>query len=402
MKSLAIIIFPAVLAVACKKTTTTTGSSAPAIVSFSPTSGLPGTEIIITGTNFDENPQENTVKINGSIASITEGSSTELRVKVSSRATTGKISISNSAGTGKSTSDFEVLPFVNGWLQVKSFPAGMRDMVSFVIGNKAYVTTGATENYAMQDMLSYDPETDSWTKKADFAGQLRTKAIAFALNGKGYVGLGNTGGLGFAKELYEYDPGTDKWTKKADFKGVAREYACVFTIGGKAYVGLGNNGDPTYKKDFWEYDPLANTWTQKTNFGGPALTIATGFSIGNKGYIAGGYDGVSYSSDLWEYDPATNTWTEKAYFPGTPRGYAVAFTIGSKGYFGTGFGQAGISGDFLLDLWEYDSGSNKWKQKANIGGVKRSGAVGFAIGSKGYIGTGNNGSFLSDFWEYTQ
>jgi len=45
---------------------------------------------------------------------------------------------------------------------------------------------------------------------------------------------------------------------------------------------------------------------------------------------------------------------------------------------------------------------NTWKRKADVGGLGRELAVGFSIGSKGYIGTGINGTstFLSDFWEY--
>ena len=34
---------------------------------------------------------------------------------------------------------------------------------------------------------------------------------------------------------------------------------------------------------------------------------------------------------------------------------------------------------------------NTWVQKADFGGIARSGAVGFSIGSKGYIGTGWDG-----------
>jgi len=47
-----------------------------------------------------------------------------------------------------------------------------------------------------------------------------------------------------------------------------------------------------------------------------------------------------------------------------------------------------------------------WAQKTDLGGTARNEAVGFSIGSKGYIGTGNvsnNGtSFSKDFWEYCQ
>ena len=40
------------------------------------------------------------------------------------------------------------------------------------------------------------------------------------------------------------------------------------------------------------------------------------------------------------------------------------------------------------DFWEYDPAANTWTQKADFGGTARYGAVGFSIGSKGYIGTG--------------
>ena len=43
-----------------------------------------------------------------------------------------------------------------------------------------------------------------------------------------------------------------------------------------------------------------------------------------------------------------------------------------------------------------------WSQKADFGGVGRYTAVGFSIGSKGYIGTGWDINVKKkDFWEYT-
>jgi len=42
-----------------------------------------------------------------------------------------------------------------------------------------------------------------------------------------------------------------------------------------------------------------------------------------------------------------------------------------------------------------------WTQKADFGGTAREQAVGFFIGSKGYIGTGWDGiNVYKDFWEY--
>jgi PKD repeat protein len=94
---------------------------------------------------------------------------------------------------------------------------------------------------------------------------------------------------------------------------------------------------------------------------------------------------------------AQNTWTQKANFIGTARQQAVGFSIGSKGYIGTGSDADSLRSDF----WEYDTTTNSWTQKANFGGTARSAAVGFSIGTKGYIGTGNDVSgYKQDFWEY--
>jgi N-acetylneuraminic acid mutarotase len=92
-----------------------------------------------------------------------------------------------------------------------------------------------------------------------------------------------------------------------------------------------------------------------------------------------------------------NIWTQRADFGGAARYEAVGFSIGTKGYLGTGNG--GFSG--MKDFWEYDPSTNTWTQRADFGGSARYGAVGFSIGSKGYIGTGYTGSsYTKDFWEY--
>ena len=83
---------------------------------------------------------------------------------------------------------------------------------------------------------------------------------------------------------------------------------------------------------------------------------------------------------------------------------AVGFSIGTKGYIGTGENTYSIFSTF----WEWDQGTNIWTQKANLPGGPRIGAVGFSIGNKGYIGTGQgadsfgNPVLLDDFWEWDQ
>lgn len=92
---------------------------------------------------------------------------------------------------------------------------------------------------------------------------------------------------------------------------------------------------------------------------------------------------------------AQGPWVQKADFGGISRNFAVGFSIGTKGYIGTGYDGTINQKDF----WEWDQATNVWTQKADFGGTARQGAVGFSIGTKGYIGTGNN---QKDFWEWDQ
>lgn len=94
----------------------------------------------------------------------------------------------------------------------------------------------------------------------------------------------------------------------------------------------------------------------------------------------------------------SQAWVQKGDFNGVARNGGVSFAIGTKGYYGTGSG----SGGGLDDFWEYDASADTWTQMATFLGGSRWAATGFSVGSKGYIGTGNPGSgtFKKDLWEY--
>lgn len=91
------------------------------------------------------------------------------------------------------------------------------------------------------------------------------------------------------------------------------------------------------------------------------------------------------------------TWSQKANFGGLSRTVAVGFSIGTKGYIGTGYD---INTNSSSAFWEYNSITDSWTQKADFGGVGRYQAAGFSIGTKGYIGTGLEAVYTNDFWEY--
>jgi N-acetylneuraminic acid mutarotase len=193
----------------------------------------------------------------------------------------------------------------------------------------------------------------------------------------------------------------DVWVQKPNFGGAARGGAVGFAINGKGYIGTGstNTNPGTLYQDFWEWDPVKNTWTQKADFGGGVRAAAVGFSIGTKGYIGTGvYASPPYSPDLksndfWEWDQNTDTWTQKANFPGAVRTWAIGFSIGSKGYIGTG--------DMNNDFWEWDQSTDTWTQKASLP-VGRDAASAFTIGNKGYIVLGDDETESAHLWEWDQ
>ncbi|MBS1234182.1 MAG: galactose oxidase [Bacteroidetes bacterium] len=103
-----------------------------------------------------------------------------------------------------------------------------------------------------------------------------------------------------------------------------------------------------------------------------------------------------------EDDPVVSlvgNWIELSSFEGIPRSDAVGFAIGNKGYVGTGYD--GEKRSNCVDFWEYDPDRNTWNQKADFLGGERNGAVGFGTDTKGYVGTGYDGKdSKNDFWEY--
>ncbi|BDD06591.1 Kelch repeat-containing protein [Aureibacter tunicatorum] len=301
---------------------------------------------------------------------------------------------------------------------------------------------------------SSDDEYGDWWMVADFSGYARGSGVGFTINDVAYIGLGynpnirtnlpNVSPENRLNDFYRFNPGNQAWEQVADFPGDHRQEAVAFVIGDKAYVGLGYNGYDVLN-DFYEYDPNLNTWKQVADFPSTGRRGAIAFSLNDKGYVGAGYDQSANMNDMYSYDPNSNQWnteaslfkkvrdpfvfvvSNKAYVGGgqnngllvdfyefdgstwtkkddlddendyLTREKASTFVINDKAYVIGGISPAGTNSE----VWEFNTTNNSWDRLAAFEGSARYGAIGFAVGSFGYIVTGQSSSYyFDDSWAF--
>lgn len=298
---------------------------------------------------------------------------------------------------------------LGNWVEKSSFEGLPRgSAVSFVIGDVAYVGLGynddADEEY-LRDFWMYKASTDSWTKVADFPGVGRIAAVAFTVNGKGYVGTGYDGDNSLKlKDLWEYDPTADTWTRKDDFLGAARYEAVAFSLGNYGYIGTGYIDGSVDVNDFYRFDPSAasgSQWEKVQSIPGKKRHGATAFTYGGKAYVCTGVSSNAPQTDMYEYDPTLDSWTEKIELDddddwSIARQSASSFVLDGKAYV-----FLGTNSSTLSDVWEYDFSADTWVEKSGFEGAARTNAVAFTVNGKAIVATGQSGSYyLYDVWEF--
>lgn len=74
--------------------------------------------------------------------------------------------------------------------------------------------TGASS--VLSDFYEYNPTTNTWTTKANFGGGLRSKMASFVIGNKAYVGTGanSTAFTSGSVDFWEYDPALNTWLQK--------------------------------------------------------------------------------------------------------------------------------------------------------------------------------------------
>lgn len=196
-----------------------------------------------------------------------------------------------------------------------NYPRGRPAVVG--IDGKIYLVDGGnptTGSYDYRKLEMYDPNTNTWTEKADMPSGKAGNFGAIATNGKIYVmgGEGPSAGR-WSPEVYEYDPTTNNWITKNNWSNPKRDFG--FTeLNGKIYVAGGQPDYTSYSNQFELYDPESDTWSNLASLpaGMSACPLA---SVNGKIYLIGGKTSSGLKNWVYEYDPVNNTWLQKASMP---------------------------------------------------------------------------------------
>ncbi|HKR04277.1 MAG TPA: hypothetical protein VJY62_06525 [Bacteroidia bacterium] len=151
-------------------------------------------------------------------------------------------------------------PANDTWSQKANFPGGVRQStVHFALNGLGYVGCGVNNlsSYAgLNDFYTYDDVLNSWTQIGNFAGPARHSALSFVLNNKAYVTTGNTGnapGTTF-DDLWEFNPLAGVWTQLSSLPDTARQSGSSFAAGNCGYIFGGmNQSFQSFFSQLWQY-----------------------------------------------------------------------------------------------------------------------------------------------------
>ncbi|MFN8355857.1 MAG: IPT/TIG domain-containing protein [Spirosomataceae bacterium] len=367
----------------CKKDTPVTESPVQ-IANFFPASEGPGAEVKIYGIGFGSTASAVTVLFNTTSATITSVTDTLIKAQVPQGATSGSITVKVGTNQGVSSTAFTVL--LGTWVQKQDVPVtpGFMGAVGFSIGTKGFIggggsssTSGFTSNF-----WQYDTQTAQWSSRLNYPKDGFYGGTAFVIGDVAYVGIGKDNTGNFSNEFYKFNPTANTWTRLSNFPGSAKNTASATTALGKGYVFI--------NKEVWEYDPTTDKWTQKGDFPGTTRFETTAQTINNEIYFGLGV--FPNLKDWWKYEPTTDKWTQKATFPADYTTGLASFVIDNKVF---------VMGGYSEKCWSYNPTTDAWTQRTS-NSVQRGYPAAFAIGSKGYLGTGSVGAttLKNDFWEF--
>ena len=127
----------------------------PVITAFTPSSGPVGTTVVISGTNFNATAATNIVSFNGTVATVSAATSTQLTVVVPTGATSGNISLTVNSSSTTSQDQFTVTAASSATVTVGGFsPSSGAVGTSITITGTNFSSTPANNTVTFNGILA--------------------------------------------------------------------------------------------------------------------------------------------------------------------------------------------------------------------------------------------------------
>jgi hypothetical protein len=223
---------------------------------------------------------------------------------------------------------WEYDPSTDSWAQKDDFIKEARyAALGFSLGNYGYFGTGYDTYNWYKDFYKFDPTAASgsqWTIVTGYGGDKRQYGTVFIINNIAYFGFGTNNsayptdfwsfdGTTFTRlrDITDADENNDDYDD--DYDNLARSSAVAFVIDGKGYVCTGTKSG--LSTDYWKYNPETDLWTGEPdddytpfallNSGqqGSSRSGATAFTLNNRGFVVAGASGSYRLDDMYELSP---------------------------------------------------------------------------------------------------
>lgn len=228
------------------------------------------------------------------------------RFALSTSAVNGKIYAIGGWIRGSLPTVEEYDPQTDTWQKKANMPTRRAALSTSVVNGKIYAIGGTPDSQAaLPTVEEYNPLTDTWTRKADMPTP-RISLSTSVVNGKIYaVGGWVWKGRGVTRvfsTIEAYDPQADTWTKKANMP-TPRSHLSTSAVNGKIYaIGGGEGGvDRAALSTVEAYDPQTDKWTRKADMPTARKELSTSV-VNGKIYAIGGWDDRPLST-VEEYTP---------------------------------------------------------------------------------------------------
>ncbi|RYC51902.1 IPT/TIG domain-containing protein [Flagellimonas olearia] len=398
-------------------------SNPPTIDSFTPQEGTPGAIVVIIGTNFSTVKTENTVKFNGTEATVSIADATLLTVVVPNGATSGKITVTVDGQTAQSSTDFTVTEPSANAPTIDSFSPqeGTPGTIVEILGTN--FSTVKTENAVKFNGTSANVSNATATMlTVEVPNGAETGPISVTVNGEtaqsgtdftvtepsgnslaiqdfspmqGPIGTSVTINVtGISLSDYAFNEVVVKFNgiqtsvnQKSSSSVIV--YVPTFATTGKISIEVGGE-TAVSDEDFTVTGP----WRRIADFAGnlgnsyrrDGIMASLMDNQSNPKIFAGlgenGSFGTNGQKDIWSYDINTNSWEQKTDFPGGARKNAFSFVLDNKWYVGGGINNVP---ETVNDFWVYDPIADSWTGLDTPPVALGYSLTTFTINGKGYV-----------------